>query len=87
MVSSFRRHINLCERVSREFAVDDIMHLLDAEIDELKATINRHKGVGCYQDNCRRWSLYLEAYEKLHARILAQMSGSDQPSVTVPHVR
>ena len=43
------------------------LHWLEQEMSTLSANIYRHRGVGPYLENCDRWALYLEAYQKLYA--------------------
>jgi hypothetical protein len=51
-----------------------ITQIIEQEIATVKAQIDRHQGVGCYQDNCRVWGYHLEAYETiLHLVTQAQL--------------
>lgn len=43
-----------------------MLSLIDQEMAATRSYIDRHKGVGLYQDNCVRWGHHLEAYLRVH---------------------
>jgi len=51
-----------------------VLNLLEEEISFLQNAIDRHKGVGCFYDNCRKWQLWLDAYQELHCKIIRRLA-------------
>jgi hypothetical protein len=55
-----------------------MIDLIEQEIATLRAFIDRHRGVGCYAEQCRVWGYYLEAYERI-LRLAPPPAASEEP--------
>jgi len=58
--------------ITDDTLVLEFLMLIDKEIEATKAAIDFHKGLGMFRDNCSRWGIHLEVYERLQ-NILIQL--------------
>ena len=58
--------------ITNKTLVSEYLKLIEQDISATKAAIDFHKGVGMFQENCARWAIHLEVYERLHG-ILIQL--------------